>query len=47
MGYLFFSFPRGITDVVMVARTGSDAPAAKGLGGDVSFLGFFASLLDF
>jgi hypothetical protein len=44
--YLFFSLPRGMTEVVIVARTGG-SPPAKGLGGAVSFLGFFASLLVF
>ena len=43
--YLFLILPRGITAVVMVARTGS--PPLGALGGEVSFLGFLASLLVF
>ncbi|MGY8905627.1 MAG: hypothetical protein ACKVIH_13895, partial [Burkholderiales bacterium] len=43
LGYLFFSFPRGTTVVVgCVGR--SEVPS---LGGEVSFLGFFAILLLF
>jgi len=42
--YLFFNFPRGITAVVTTARIGSPE---MGLGGDVSFFGFLASLLVF
>jgi len=46
-GYLVLIFPRGMTAVVMVARTGSLLLLGAALGGDVSFLGFLDSLLDF
>lgn len=38
----FFSFPRGATTVVIVGRTAS---GDTGLGGAVSFFGFFTILL--
>jgi len=42
--YLFFSFPRTGTTVVIVGRTAS---GDTGFGGDVSFLGFLTILLLF